>query len=541
MLPKIHLFDSTLRDGAQAEGISFSVEDKLKIVKALDDLGVSYIEAGNPGSNQKDLEFFKRMGGITLKNSRLTAFGSTRRKGIAVEEDEQVIALSQAGTPAVAIFGKTWDFHVTDIIRTTLDENLHMIQDTLTYFKIQGKEVIFDAEHFFDGFRHNPSYAIAALKAAEAGGADCLVLCDTNGGTFPDQIFAITKEVLRHVTTPVGIHCHNDCGMAVANSVMAVMAGARHVQGTYIGFGERCGNANLSTIIGNLQVKQGFLCVPEERLPLLTTTAHYMAEISNVTLEHGMPYVGTSAFAHKGGMHIDGVMKNSRSFEHTDPEAVGNQRTFLMSEVSGRSTLLAKIQKVAPLITKEHPLAQKLIDTIKAKEHEGYQYEGAESSFELLIRRELNLYRPHFAIEHFKIISEHPTSDGNFGASSILKIIVGDQEELTATQGNGPVNALDKAIRKALEVFYPKLAEVHLVDYKVRVLNSNNASGAKVRVLIESTDGLDNWSSVGVSTDIIEASLLALTDSMEYKLSKDDEAACGRESDESPVPCAINQ
>lgn len=523
MFPRISIFDSTLRDGAQGEGISFSVDDKLKIVRVLDDLGVAYIEAGNPGSNQKDLEFFKRVASVPLKHARLTAFGSTRRKGIQAAQDEQVLALCQAGTPAVAIFGKTWDFHVTEIIKTTLDENLSMIHETLSFFKVQGKEVIFDAEHFFDGFRSNPSYAIAALKAAESGGADCLVLCDTNGGTFPDQIFAITKEVLRHVKVPVGIHSHNDCGMAVANAIMAVLAGARHVQGTYIGFGERCGNTNLSTLIGNLQVKHGFPCIPTENLPMLTTTAHYLAEVANVTLEHGMPYVGTSAFAHKGGMHIDGVMKNPRSFEHTDPETVGNQRSFLMSEVSGRSTLLAKIQRVAPDLTKEHPQAQALIDTVKAKEHAGYQYEGAESSFELLIRRELGLCTPHFSIKHFKIISEHPTNDSNFGASSILKIQVGDQEELTATQGNGPVNALDKAIRKALEVFYPALKEVHLVDYKVRVLNSHNASGAKVRVLIEFTDGQDNWSTVGVSTDIIEASLIALTDSMEYKLIQDDE------------------
>ncbi len=523
MLPKVSIFDSTLRDGAQGEGISFSVDDKLKIVKVLDALGVSYIEAGNPGSNQKDLEFFRRMGAIPLVNARLTAFGSTRRKGMSADQDEQVLALCEAGTPAVAIFGKSWDFHVTDIIKTTLEENLAMIQETLAFFKDRGKEVIFDAEHFFDGYRANSSYAIAALKAAEAGGADCLVLCDTNGGTFPDEIFAVTKEVLKQVTIPVGIHCHNDCGMAVANSVMAVLAGSRHVQGTYIGFGERCGNANLSTLIGNLQVKYGYPCIPPENLPLLTTTAHYLAEVANVSLEHGMPYVGISAFAHKGGMHIDGVMKNPRSFEHTDPEDIGNQRSFLMSEVSGRSTLLAKIQKVAPAITKESPAAQALIDTVKAKEHAGYQYEGAESSFELLVRRELGLCIPHFNIQHFKIISEHPTTDSNFGASSILKIQVGDQEELTATQGNGPVNALDKAIRKALEVFYPALKAVHLVDYKVRVLNSDNASGAKVRVLIESTDGKENWSSVGVSTDIIEASLIALTDSMEYKLIKDDE------------------
>lgn len=524
MCPEVRIFDSTLRDGSQAEGISFSVEDKLKIVRALDALGVAYIEAGNPGSNQKDLEFFRRMADQPLQHARLTAFGSTRRKDTPVAQDEQVQALVSAKTPAVAIFGKTWDFHVTEIIRTSLEENLSMIRETVAYFKALEKEVIFDAEHFFDGCSANPAYALAALQAAAEGGADCLVLCDTNGGAFPSQVFEMTRSVLQQTAVPVGIHCHNDCGLAVANSLMAVRAGARHVQGTYIGFGERCGNANLSTLIGNLQLKDTYRCIPPERLSQLTTTAHYLAEIANVTLEHGMPFVGTSAFAHKGGMHIDGVLKNPRSFEHADPGSVGNQRSFLMSEVSGRSTLLAKVQTVAPHITKDHPLAQQLIDTVKAKEHGGYQYEGAESSFELLIRRELGLCEPHFSIQHFKIISEHPTPDGSFGASSILKIRVGHQEELTATQGNGPVNALDKAIRKALEVFYPALREVHLVDYKVRVLNSGSASGAMVRVLIESTDGRCNWSSVGVSTDIIEASLLALTDSMEYKLIKDDEA-----------------
>jgi len=519
---RVAIFDSTLRDGAQGEGISFSVEDKLKIVQALDRLGIGYIEAGNPGSNQKDLEFFERMRKIPLQNARLTAFGSTRRKGITAEEDENVRALLQAETPTVAIFGKSWDFHVTDIIRTTLPENLRMIEDTVRFFKNHGKEVIYDAEHFFDGYRDNPAYALETLHAAERGGADCLVLCDTNGGTFPDRIRTDIEEILPLVEAPLGIHSHNDSGLAVANSVSAVMAGATHVQGTYIGFGERCGNANLSTVIGNLQLKAGYTCIPKERLSLLTRVAHYVAEVSNVTLDHSMPFVGASAFAHKGGMHIDGVMKDSRSFEHLEPSTVGNTRTFLMSEVSGRSTLLAKIQKVAPELSKENPIAQKLIDTLKAKEHEGYQYEGAESSFELLILREMGLCQPHFDIRHFKIISEHPATEADFAASSMIKIRVGDQEELTATQGNGPVNALDKAIRKALEVFYPSLSEVHLVDYKVRVLNSDNATGAKVRVLIESTDGNNSWSCVGVSTDIIEASLIALIDSIEYKLTQDD-------------------
>lgn len=521
MLHSVAIFDSTLRDGAQGEGISFSVEDKLKIVTALDDLGVSYIEAGNPGSNVKDLEFFKKMQDVHLHTAKLTAFGSTRRKGIAVEDDPNVKALLTAKTPSVAIFGKSWDFHVTDIIRTSLEENLMMIEDTIRYFKNHGKEVIFDAEHFYDGYKANPEYAIKALQAAADGGADCLVLCDTNGGCFPDEVLEITQTVCKQFDVSVGVHCHNDTGMAVANSLMAVNAGADHVQGTYIGIGERCGNANLSTIIPNLQLKRSHPCIPEDNLRKLTPTALYMAEITNVHLERGMPFVGKSAFAHKGGMHIDGVNKAPKSFEHIDPSRVGNQRSFLMSEVSGRSTILEKIQKVDPTIQKDSPETKELMDKLKILESEGYQYEGAESSFELVIRKHLGQYQKPFDLEHFKIISEHPVSNTNFGASSIIKILVDGEEEITATQGNGPVNALDKAMHKALEVFYPELKEVHLVDYKVRVLNSNAATGAKVRVLIESTDGASTWSTVGVSTDVIEASLFALIDSIDYKIIKD--------------------
>jgi len=518
----VAIFDSTLRDGAQGEGISFSVEDKLKIVKILDQLGVSYIEAGNPGSNVKDLEFFKKMQSVELKSAKLTAFGSTRRKGIKVEDDDNVKALLTAKSPAVAIFGKTWDFHVTDIIRTTLEENLEMIKDTVRFFKEHGKEVIFDAEHFYDGYKANPEYALKALSAAADGGADCLALCDTNGGSFPDEIFQVTELVCNMFNISIGVHCHNDTGMAVANSIMAVKAGANHVQGTYIGIGERCGNANLSSIIPNLQLKKGYPCIKEENLKNLTSAALYMAEITNVHLENGMPFVGKSAFAHKGGMHIDGV-KAPKSFEHITPTLVGNQRTFLMSEVSGRSTILEKIQKVDPSIQKDSPVTKEIMDKLKSLEHEGYQYEGAESSFELVIRKHLGHYKKPFVLESFKIISEHPVPDRTLGASSIIKILVDGVEEITATQGNGPVNALDKAMHKALEVFYPTLKDVHLVDYKVRVLDSDAATGAKVRVLIESTDGHKTWSTVGVSTDVIEASLLALIDSIDYKIILDEQ------------------
>lgn len=520
MKNKINIFDSTLRDGAQGEGISFSVNDKLKIVNVLDNLGIAYIEAGNPGSNVKDSEFFERLKSVKLKNSKIVAFGSTRRKGFKADEDDNIASLMKANTPAIAIFGKSWDFHVTDIIKASLEENLRMIYDTILYFKQKGKEVIFDAEHFFDGYKSDSEYALKALQAAVDGGADAIVLCDTNGGTFPCDVYDITKTVSDAFDVEVGIHCHNDCGMAVSNSVMAVKAGATHVQGTYIGFGERCGNANLSTIIPNLQLKMNLSCIPEEQMPNINIAARYISDISNLQLTHGMPYVGSGAFAHKGGMHIDGVSKASSSFEHISPELVGNQRRFLMSEVSGKSTVLPLIQKVDSTISKNSPEAQKIIDKLKELEHKGYQYEGAEASFELLIRRYLGKHTPPFKIDYFKTIGEHSVIGNDFTASSIIKVIVDNKEEITAEQGNGPVDALNKSLRKALEVFYPELKKVYLTDYKVRVLDAESAASAKVRVLIESTDGLKSWTTVGVSTDIIEASLIALTDSIEYKLMK---------------------
>lgn len=521
MTRKIAIFDSTLRDGAQAEGISFSVEDKLKIVKTLDELGVAYVEAGNPGSNPKDLEFFERVKKINLNNVRLAAFGSTRRRNISVEDDNNVKSLLKAETPVVVIFGKSWDFHVTDIIKTSLEENLAMIKDTLKFFKEKGKEVIFDAEHFFDGYKANPKYAMEALSAAIEGGADCIVLCETNGGAFPNEVYEITKKVVESFKVPVGIHTHNDSGMAVANAIMGVDAGASHVQGTLIGFGERCGNVNLSTVIGNLQLKKNFECIPEDMIESLTQIARRIAEIANVNLSDGMPYVGKSAFAHKGGMHIDGVSKANHSFEHVNPESVGNERRFLMSEVAGRSTILSKIQKVNSSITKDSPETKKIIDKLKELEHLGYHFEGAESTFELIIRKELGKYKPFFELDHFKIIGEHPAGDETFSSSAMIKVNVEGKVEITASEGDGPVNALDKALRKALEVFYPELKNVHLTDYKVRVLDTKEATAAKVRVLIESTDGEDIWTTVGVSTDIIEASWVALVDSIEYKLIKD--------------------
>lgn len=516
----VTIFDSTLRDGAQAEGVSFSVEDKIKIVRAIDELGIGYVEAGNPGSNPKDLEFFERIKSVELKNTKVAAFGSTRRRGISPSEDGNVQALLGAGVDTVAIFGKSWDFHVTDIINATLQENLEMIYDTVSYLKDKGKEVVFDAEHFFDGYKNNPEYAMKTLDSAVQAGADCLCLCDTNGGTFPDEIFEITKKVVDRFDVVVGIHAHNDCGMAVANTVMAVKAGATHVQGTMTGFGERCGNTNLSTVIPDLQLKLDYKCIPDENMGKLTHIAREVSEIANLKLDDRAPFVGKTAFAHKGGMHIDGVSKNSKSFEHIDPELVGNERKFLTSEVAGRTTILSMIQKIAPNIEKNSPETVKIIDRLKELEYEGYQFEGAEGGFELVIRKELGKYKPFFELETFKIVGDYP-SDVDESATAMIKISVDGKKEITAAEGEGPVNALDKALRKALEVFYPALSDVHLTDYKVRVLDSGSATASKVRVLIESSDGVDSWTTVGVSKDIIEASWGALVDSIEYKLIKD--------------------
>lgn len=519
----IKVLDSTLRDGGQAEGISFSVEDKIKIVKLLDNLGVSYIEAGNPGSNPKDLEFFKKAKELTFKNAKLCAFGSTRKKDIKPEDDENLKSLLSAETPVTVVFGKTWDFHVTDIIKTTLEENLLMIEETVAFLKSKGKEVIFDAEHFFDGYKANKDYAIKCLLAADCGGADTICLCETNGGAFPDEVFEIVNDVCSKIKTEIGIHTHNDTGMAVANSIMAVFAGAKHIQGTLIGFGERCGNANLSSIIANLQLKKGYTLIPKENVSELTSICRNVAEISNINLDKGMPYVGKSAFTHKAGMHIDGVNKNSYSFEHVPPTSVGNERRFLMSEVAGRSTLVGKIQKFYPNVTKENPVTTKIIDRIKELEHIGYQFEGADATFELLVKKAMGDYTPSFSIERFKTIAERQNDKNSSLATATVKVLVGKQTEITAAEGDGPVNALDIALRKALETFYPQLKDVSLSDYKVRILDGNYATKAKTRVLIDTTDGKEVWSTVGVSTDIIEASLIALVDAIEYKLIKDNE------------------
>ncbi len=520
MSEKIVIFDSTLRDGAQAEGISFSVEDKFRVVETLDKLGVDIIEAGNPGSNPKDIEFFERVKGMELNHAKICAFGSTRRSGVKAEDDANLQAIIKAETPAVAIFGKASTFHITEIIKTTLEENLAMIEDTMAYLKEHGKYITFDAEHFFDGYKLNPEYALEVLKAAQKGGADCVALCDTNGGTLPHEISEIVAKVVETVDIPVGIHCHNDSGLGVADSLMAVEAGARQVQGTFLGYGERCGNANLSTIIPNLQLKMGYSCLPEAAMEKLTSSSIRIAEISNYVLSGREPFIGKSAFAHKGGMHVDAVLKAPESFEHVRPESVGNQRRILMSEVAGRSTIIQLVNEIDPSLTKKSDETTRVMDKIKELEYQGYQFEGAESSIKLLIRKELGRYHPFFKIEDFKTIGEKPVEGRALSASAIVKVDVDGQSAISAAEGDGPVNALDKALREALEVFYPKIREVRLTDFKVRVIDKG-ATASKVRVLIESTDGQDIWTNVGVSTDVIEASLIALIDSIEYKLLSD--------------------
>ncbi|MCI2045941.1 MAG: citramalate synthase [Sphaerochaeta sp.] len=518
----IDLYDSTLRDGSQGEGISFSVEDKLKITRALDELGIAFVEAGNPGSNAKDQEFFRVAKELRLNHARLVAFGSTRRKGKTAEQDANLNALLEAETEYVAVFGKTWTFQVSEILHATKAENLEMIRDSVAYLVGKGRKVFFDAEHFFDGYQADPAYAMECLRVAREAGVEALVLCETRGGMLPDVVGRVTKAVTETFSCPIGIHAHDDSGCAVANSLAAVDAGAVQVQGTLLGYGERCGNACLSTIMADLVLKKGMECTGGERLTRLTPVCRKVAEISNVAIPHSMPYVGASAFAHKGGMHIDGVKKNPLAYEHVEPSSVGNERRLLMSEVAGRALMLDRIRTVLPGSKKDDPQIIALMDLLKRLEADGYQFEGAESSFDLVIRRHLAAYHPFFSLVHYQTIGSLPYADPNSGYShdAVVKVLVGNTPAITAAEGEGPVNALDKALRKVLEPFYPTLKTVHLTDYKVRVLSASEATASKVRVLIESTDGKESWSTIGVSKDIIEASWLALVDSIEYYLIK---------------------
>ncbi|MDR1003003.1 MAG: citramalate synthase [Oscillospiraceae bacterium] len=515
---KIEILDSTLRDGAQGEGISFSVADKLACAKLLSKLGVTYIEAGNPASNPKDKEFFERLCSDELTPSKAVAFGSTRRKGISCEEDAALSALLSADTDIVCIFGKSSQSQVEDVLGCSLEENLLMIEESCRYLSNNGKRVFFDAEHFFAGFIESRAYAISCAKAAARGGADTIVLCDTTGGMMPDDIYSITKAAAEELSgVRLGIHCHNDNGLAAANSISAVLAGAVHIQGTLLGIGERCGNTNLATVIANLQLRKGYDIISPEALSNLTPIAREMAEICNITIERSEPYIGYSAFAHKAGMHIDAVLKNPRSFEFIDPSVVGNTRRVLLSEISGRSAIAEKIRGIAPDFDKNSGKIREITEKIKNREHKGYEFEGAEASFEILVRRILFGKEKFFELVKYRVTSEKPYEVG-CSANAMVKLSVGGEVVLRCAEGDGPVNALDKALRNALEVFYPQLHTMHLVDYKVRVMDSAQATASMVRVLITSSDSTETWTTVGVGSDIIEASFKALCDSVEYKL-----------------------
>ena len=519
----IEIFDTTLRDGAQAEGISFSVYDKLEIVKTLDELGVAWIEAGNPWSNPKDIEFFKHAAGLRLEHSKICAFGSTRKKNTKPSEDEQLRSLLNAGTSGVVIVGKSWDLHATEVLRASPEENLSMISDTIAFLKEKGKFVFFDAEHFFDGYAANPEYALSTLTAARDAGADRIVLCDTNGGAFPDDVFnavAAAVKVLSpdHGSAYLGIHAHNDAGLAIANSIAALNAGCGHVQGTVAGFGERCGNTSLAALIPSLELKFNCACLPPGRLEKITVLTRKIAEIANIVLNENLPYVGSHAFSHKGGMHSDGIIKLRESFEHVDPALVGNDRRFLISEVVGRSAIAERTKLIDSSVTKDHPATAAIANKLKQLEAQGWAFEGADASFELFIRRELGKYKNLFSIEACRVVSEHPAADNISCSHAWVKVLVDGRYEIAAAEGDGPVNAMDGALRRALKYFFPELEQVRLLDYKVRVIDGNAATAAKVRVLITSGDGDRNWVTVGVSADIIEASRQALTDSIEYKL-----------------------
>jgi len=523
------VYDTTLRDGLQGEGVVFSVDDKIRVVQALDDLGIDYIEGGWPGATPKDQEFFQRMKGISLKNSRLVAFGSTRRANNRPEDDPILRNLLEAETPTVTIFGKTWDFHVREVLRITLEENLALIEDSVAFLKAHGREVFYDAEHFYDGYRANPEYALATIGAAIRGGADMVILCDTNGGTLPKEALHIFQEISKKVTVPLGVHFHNDTGMAAANSVLSVQEGARQVQGTFNGYGERCGNANLSTILPTLVLKLKMDCKAATNLTKLTSVSRLLSELANLHHDERQPYVGASAFAHKAGTHVDAVQKNSHTLEHIEPASVGNVRRFLLSDQAGRSTILNRARQLVPNVSKDAKEIKALTNQLKELEHLGFQFEAAEASFDLLIKKAFNLYEKVFNLEGFRVIVEKRGDNPSYSEASI-KVSVNGVTEITAAEGNGPVNALDSAIRKALARFYPKIQNVFLTDFKVRVLEENSGTGAKVRVLIQTSNGRQSWGTVGVSENIIEASWQALVDGIEYGIleEKKDKAENGQ-------------
>ncbi len=512
---KVYVLDTTLRDGTQAEGISLSVEDKLKITEKLDSLAVDYIEGGWPGSNPKDVEYFKRVKNLNLKNSKITGFTSTRRKKVSPSKDKILNTVVEVAPSACCIFGKIWDLHVEKALGTTKKENLKMIKESVSYIREKGIEVIFDAEHFFDGYYSNPQYAMKCLEAAQEGGAVNITLCETNGGRLPDEISRAVNEVKKEIKTPLGIHAHNDSEVAVANTIAAVEAGCRMVHGTINGYGERCGNANLCSIIPNLQLKKEYLLIPAANLKRLTEVSRYIDEIANIIPDHRLPFVGMSAFAHKGGIHVSAVKRDTSTYEHIKPGDVGNKRRILLSELAGASNINFKSGEFG--IKLDNVSEKKLVSKIKDLEKKGYQFEGAEGSFELLMKKETGDYRKFFELEAFRVIIESDR-EGRMRCEATIKLNIEGQQEHTAAEGDGPVNALDNALRKALEKFYPSLKSVSLSDFKVRVIDAKRGTAAKVRVLIESKDKNKTWGTIGVSENLVEASWKALVDGIEYKL-----------------------
>lgn len=519
-LPKrVEIYDTTLRDGTQSEGVSFSVEDKLRIARRLDEFGINYIEGGWPGSNKKDEEFFKRVATMKWRHAKIAAFGSTRRAKNTVENDPNLQTLLQSKAPVCTIFGKTWDLHVKAALGIDLDQNLTLIRESVAFLIHHGRRVIYDAEHFFDGFKADPEYALATLRTACNAGAECMVLCDTNGGTLTSDLVDIIKQIKKAAPMGLGIHAHNDSDMAVANTIAAVELGCSHIQGTMNGYGERCGNANLCSVLPILKLKLSKDFIPKIELQQLTELSRYISEEANLPHRHDFPFVGQSAFAHKGGIHVNAIRKNSLTYEHIQPEVVGNKQRILISDLSGQSNILSKAEQYGLDLEHLSPKAREIVQKLKDMEHLGYQFEAAEGSFEILIKNLLEKMNGYFDLDGFRVIIEkrngHPISEAT------IKVNVNGQTEHTAAEGVGPVNALDNALRKALEKFYPALKKMRLTDYKVRVLDEKQATRAKVRVLIESADEKDSWGTVGVSDNIIEASWQALVDSINYKLMRD--------------------
>ena len=518
---KVKLYDTTLRDGAQGEGISYSVMDKVSIAKELDLLGIHYIEGGWPGSNPKDMEFFLRMKDKELKNAKLAAFSMTRKLHTKAEDDTNLKAILKSGAGIVTIVGKTWGLHLSDVLKISPDENIKMIKETIEFLKNSGIAVFYDAEHFFDAWKNNKEYSLKCLTTAVEAGAEAICLCDTNGGTITSEISRVTAEVRHHFKdVMVGIHCHNDSGLAIANSIAAVESGADMVQGTINGYGERCGNADLIPIIANLKLKMGVDCISDSGLKNLTHVSHFISEISNMRTKNNQPFVGESAFAHKGGMHINAVMKEPSTYEHIDPASVGNHRRMLVSELGGKTGILLRAKSLELDLSKEDPKTKKILELVQKLEHQGYHFEAAEASFELLMKRSLKKYTDFFELEGFRVVIEK-RSGNKITSEAIIKLKVKGVKEHTAAEGDGPINALDNALRKALKEFYPTLSKMHLSDFKVRVLDEKAGTAAKVRVLIQSQDEDETWNTIGVHENIIEASWQALVDSVEYKLLKE--------------------